>query len=362
MHNFSFCTNTHLNKKSVIFGLYCFAEHCFAKKILIMEKEIKRIGVFTSGGDAPGMNAGIRSVVRTCIYHGYEVVGIMNGYKGMIEGDFIPMDSSSVSNIIQRGGTILKTARSQEFITEEGREKAFHQLQKAGIDALIAIGGNGTFTGADKMGKEHQVPIVGMPGTIDNDLFGTDFTIGYDTALNTVIDAVDKVRDTASSHNRLFFIEVMGRDAGFIALNTGIACGAEDILIPEEKTSVDELIGILDRGFRANKNSGIIIVAEGDDSGGAINIANKVKELYDHYETRVTILGHIQRGGSPTCADRVLASRMGYEAVKALKNGYKGIMVGVVDDQIAYTPMSKAIKHHNIMNKDLMEIARVLSL
>ncbi len=327
-----------------------------------MEKEIKRVGVFTSGGDAPGMNAGIRSVVRTCIYFGYEVVGIMNGFHGMIEGDFIDMESSSVSNIIQRGGTILKTARSKEFRSEEGRKKAFYQLQKAGIDALVAIGGNGTFSGADKLAKEFQIPIIGMPGTIDNDLFGTDSTIGYDTALNTVIDAVDKIRDTASSHDRLFFIEVMGRDAGFIALNTGIACGAEDILIPEETTSVDNLIEILDRGFRANKNSGIIIVAEGDDSGGAIQIASKVNELYDHYETRVTILGHIQRGGTPTCADRVLASRMGYEAVRALKNGYKGIMIGIVDNQVAYTPMSKAIKHHNIINKDLMEIAHVLSL
>ncbi|MDD3010969.1 MAG: 6-phosphofructokinase [Bacteroidales bacterium] len=327
-----------------------------------MGKEIKRIGVFTSGGDAPGMNAGIRSVVRTAIYYGFEVVGILNGYKGMIEGDFMAMDSASVSNIIQRGGTILKTARSKEFMTEEGRERAFWQLSNAGIDALIAIGGNGTFTGADKLGKEHSIPIIGLPGTIDNDLFGTDNTIGYDTALNRVIDAVDKIRDTASSHNRLFFIEVMGRDAGFIALNTGIACGAEDILIPEEQTSIDDLIGILDRGFRQNKNSGIIIVAEGDDSGGALQIAQRVNELYDHYETRVTILGHIQRGGSPTCVDRVLASRMGYEAVKALKNGYKGIMIGIVDDQVAYTPMSKAIKHHNIMNKDLLEIARVLSL
>lgn len=327
-----------------------------------MNETIKKIGVFTSGGDAPGMNAAIRSVVRTGIYFGYEIVGINNGYKGMIEGDFVKMDSASVSNIIQRGGTILKTARCKEFTTEEGRKKAFQQLQNEGIDALVAIGGNGTFTGADKMGKEFQIPIIGVPGTIDNDLFGTDNTIGYDTALNTVISAVDKVRDTASSHNRLFFIEVMGRDAGFIALNTGIACGAEDILIPEEETSVDELIEILDRGFRQNKNSGIIIVAEGDDSGGAIQIANKVNERYDHYETRVTILGHIQRGGSPTCADRVLASRMGYESVKALNNGYKGIMVGIVDDQVSYTPLSKAIKHHNIMNKDLMEIARVLSL
>jgi len=327
-----------------------------------MDETIKKIGVFTSGGDAPGMNAAIRSVVRTGIYFGYEIIGINNGYKGMIEGDFVKMDSASVSNIIQRGGTILKTARCKEFMSEDGRKQAFEQLQKEGIDALVAIGGNGTFTGADKMGKEHQIPIIGVPGTIDNDLFGTDNTIGYDTALNTVINAVDKIRDTASSHNRLFFIEVMGRDAGFIALNTGIACGAEDILIPEEETSVDELIEILDRGFRQNKNSGIIIVAEGDDSGGAIQIANKVNERYDHYETRVTILGHIQRGGSPTCADRVLASRMGYESVKALNNGYKGIMVGIVDDQVSYTPLSKAIKHHNIMNKDLMEIARVLSL
>lgn len=327
-----------------------------------MNETIKKIGVFTSGGDAPGMNAAIRSVVRTGIYFGYEIIGINNGFKGMIDGDFTKMDSSSVSNIIQRGGTILKTARSKEFMLEEGREIAFQQLQKEGIDALIAIGGNGTFTGADKLCKEHHVPIIGVPGTIDNDLFGTDNTIGYDTALNTVIGAVDKIRDTASSHNRLFFIEVMGRDAGFIALNTGIACGAEDILIPEEETSVDELIEILDRGFRQNKNSGIIIVAEGDDSGGAIQIANKVNARYDHYETRVTILGHIQRGGSPTCVDRVLASRMGYESVKALNNGYKDIMVGIVDDQVSYTPLSKAIKHHNIMNKDLMEIARVLSL
>ena len=327
-----------------------------------MNETIKKIGVFTSGGDAPGMNAAIRSVVRTGIYFGYEIIGINNGFKGMIDGDFVQMDSASVSNIIQRGGTILKTARSKEFMSEEGRNKAFQQLQKKGIDALVAIGGNGTFTGADKLCKEHQIPIIGVPGTIDNDLFGTDNTIGYDTALNTVIGAVDKIRDTASSHNRLFFIEVMGRDAGFIALNTGIACGAEDILIPEEETSVEELIEILDRGFRQNKNSGIIIVAEGDDSGGAIQIANKVNKRYDHYETRVTILGHIQRGGSPTCADRVLASRLGYESVKALNNGYKNIMVGVVDDQVSYTPLSKAIKHHNIMNKDLMEIARILSL
>ncbi|PID93636.1 MAG: 6-phosphofructokinase [Bacteroidetes bacterium] len=327
-----------------------------------MEKKITRIGVFTSGGDSPGMNAAIRSVVRSSIYFGYKVVGIKNGYQGMIEGDFIPMDSASVSNIIQRGGTILQTARSKEFMQEEGRKKAFKQLQKANIDALVAIGGNGTFAGAETMGKEFQIPIVGIPGTIDNDLFGTDYTIGYDTALNTVIEAVDKIRDTASSHHRLFFIEVMGRDAGFIALNTGIACGAEDILIPEETTSVDELIGILDRGFRHNKNSGIIIVAEGDDSGGALKIAEKVKQRFDHYETRVTILGHIQRGGTPTCADRVLASRLGYEAVNALHNGYKGIMTGIVDDQVAHTPLSKAIKHHNFMNKDLLEIARVLSL
>ena len=323
--------------------------------------EIKKIGVLTSGGDSPGMNACIRAVVRTGIHKGLEVFGIKNGYNGLINNEIIKMESSSVSNIIQRGGTILKTARSKEFMTKEGRQKSFDNLKKYGLDAKVVIGGNGTFTGANIFINEFNFPIIGAPGTIDNDLYGTDNTIGYNTAVNTVVDAVDKIRDTADSHNRLFFIEVMGRDAGFIALRSGIAGGAEDILVPETVTYIDELVEILERGFRKNKKSGVIIVAEGDDAGGAFDVARKVKEKCSGYDTRVTILGHIQRGGSPTSFDRILASTMGYAAVNALIDGRRGEMVGVIHREIAYTPFEKAIKHHKSINRELLEMARVLS-
>ncbi|MEM6804842.1 MAG: 6-phosphofructokinase, partial [Bacteroidota bacterium] len=274
---------------------------------------MKSIGVYTSGGDAPGMNACVRAVVRTCIYHGIEVWGIRRGYEGMIESDFVKMDASSVSNIIQRGGTILKSSRSDRFRTVEGRKKAFKNLKKAGIEGMVAIGGDGTFAGARAFSSEHPIPIVGAPGTIDNDLYGTDFTIGYDTALNTAMEGIDKIRDTADSHSRIFFVEVMGRDAGFIALNSGIAAAAEAVLIPEEETIIEDIIKKLEQGRQ--KDSNIIVVAEGDDAGGAFEVAKKVEEKYD-YQTRVVVLGHIQRGGSPTCADRVLASRMGMAAVE----------------------------------------------
>ena len=322
---------------------------------------MKKIGVLTSGGDAPGMNACIRAIVRTGIYYGLKVYGIKDGYNGLIKNKFIPMGSSSVSNIIQRGGTILKTARSKKFITKEGRQKAYENIIKHGLDGLIVIGGNGTFTGADVFINEFDFPIMGAPGTIDNDLYGTDHTIGYDTAINTVVEAVDKIRDTADSHNRLFFIEVMGRDAGFIALRSGIAVGAEDILVPETVTYIDELIEILERGFRKNKKSGIIIVAEGDDAGGAFDVARKVKEKFDYLDTRVTILGHIQRGGSPSAYDRIIASTMGYAAVKALLEGRRGEMVGIINRDVAFTPFEKAIKHHKDIKRELLEMTRVLS-
>ena len=324
-------------------------------------KKIKKIGVLTSGGDAPGMNAAIRAVVRTGLYNGLEVFGIMDGYNGLINDEFIKMESGSVSNIIQRGGTILKTARSEEFMEKEGRQKAFNNLKKHDIDAMVVIGGNGTFTGAGIFINEFDFPIMGAPGTIDNDLYGTDMTIGYDTAVNTVVQAVDKIRDTATSHNRLFFVEVMGRDAGFIALRSGIAGGAEDILVPETITYIDELIEILEKGFRKNKMSGIIIVAEGDDAGGAFEVARKVKERYNHYDTRVTILGHIQRGGSPSAIDRIVASTMGHYAVNALLEGRRGEMVGIINNNIAYTPFDKAIKYNKGIKRDLLKMARILA-
>lgn len=324
-------------------------------------KTIKKIGVLTSGGDSPGMNACIRAVVRTGIYHGLKVFGIESGYNGMINGDIVPLVSSSVSNIIQRGGTILKSARSKDFMTKESRRKAYDSMQKHKIDALVVIGGNGTFTGANVFMSEFDFPIIGAPGTIDNDLYGTDMTIGFDTALNTVMSAVDKIRDTADSHSRLFFIEVMGRDAGFIALRSGIAGGAEDILVPETVTYIDELIETLEKGFRKNKRSGIIIVAEGDDAGGAFEIARKVKEKYGHYDTRVTVLGHIQRGGSPTSFDRILASTMGYEAVNALMVGRRGEMIGIINKDVVYIPFEKAIKQHKMVRGEMLKMAKILS-
>jgi len=323
--------------------------------------KIRKIGVLTSGGDSPGMNAAIMAVARTGIYNGLEVYGIFDGYNGLINNEFIKLESHSVSNIIQRGGTILRTARSMEFMKKEGREKAYSNLKSHDLDAMVVIGGNGTFTGANIFINEFDFPIMGAPGTIDNDLYGTDFTIGYDTAVNTVTKAVDKIRDTAASHNRLFFIEVMGRDAGFIALRSGIATGAEDILIPETVTYIDELIEVLEKGFRHNKKSGIIIVSEGDDAGGAFDIARKVEERCSQYDTRVSILGHIQRGGIPTANDRILASTLGYGAVMALLDGRHGEMTGIINREIAYTSFEKAIKHNKGIKKELLNIARVLS-
>jgi 6-phosphofructokinase 1 len=322
---------------------------------------MKKIAVFTSGGDSPGMNACIRAVVRTAVYHKMEVIGIMHGYDGVMKNEFIPMDAKSVANIIQRGGTILKTARSNEFMTLQGRQKAMENLTKAGIEGIVAIGGDGTFRGALEFSKICSIPVIGCPGTIDNDLIGTDFTIGYDTAINTVVEAVDKIRDTAESHDRLFFVEVMGRDAGLIALRAGIGVGAESILLPETKTDVEDLIKRLEGG-RKNKNSKIIIVAEGDEAGGAFIIAEQVKKRLPDYETRVTVLGHIQRGGNPSAMDRVNSSRMGFAAVEALLQGKKGVMIGIVNNTIEYTPFENAVKHIQELNPDLMRMVNILSL
>ena len=308
------------------------------------------------------MNACIRAVVRSGIYNNVEVWGIRHGYKGLIGGEISPMNSSSVSNIIQRGGTILKTARSEGFRTKEGREQAHNHLVKHKIDGVVAIGGDGTFTGADVFASEYSdIPFVGVPGTIDNDLFGTDFTIGYDTALNTVIEAVDKIRDTASSHDRLFIVEVMGRDGGLIALRSGIGVGAEAILIPETPTYIDNLIAKLKDGWRMNKSSSIIIVAEGDDAGGAYEVGEKIKAKYDYFDTRVSVLGHIQRGGNPSAMDRVLASRLGAAAIHALLNNEHNVMVGQRSNEIVYTPFAKAAKHHNHPSNELLMLAEVLS-
>jgi 6-phosphofructokinase 1 len=307
------------------------------------------------------MNAAIRAVVRTGIYHGLEVYGIYKGYSGLIQGLIEPMGTRSVSNIIQRGGTILKTARSEEFKTPEGRQQAYENLVRFEIDGLVVIGGDGTFTGARIFQNEYNVPMIGLPGTIDNDLYGTDYTIGFDTAVNTVIDAVDKIRDTASSHERLFIIEVMGRDAGFIALRSGIATGAEKILIPETVTYIDELIQKLETDWSNNKTSGIIIVAEGDETGGAFNVSKAIKEHFPTFDTRVTILGHVQRGGSPSAFDRVLASELGYQAVIALKDGVRGVMVGMINKDTQFTTFEKAIKMHQSINMEMLQIAEVLS-
>lgn len=323
--------------------------------------KIKNIGVFTSGGDSPGMNAAIRAVVRTALYYNLQVSGIMRGYEGMLNGEIFPMHRKSVANIIQRGGTILKTARSQDFRTPEGREKAYEQIKKHHIDALVAIGGDGTFTGANIFGQEFDVPMLGLPGTIDNDLQGTDFTIGYDTAINTVVDAVDKIRDTAESHDRVFIVEVMGRDSGLIALRSGIGTGAEAILIPETKTDLKHLLKRLEKG-RKDKSSKIIIVAEGDEAGGAFEVANVIKEKFPNYDTRLSILGHIQRGGRPSCMDRVLASRLGVAAVESLIEGRRNEMVGLVSGEISFTPFPQAIKHISEVNPNLLRIVDILSL
>ncbi len=321
---------------------------------------MKKIAVLTSGGDAPGMNAGIRAIVRTAIFHGLEVIGVKRGYDGLMDGDFIQMDYNSVSDIIHRGGTILKTSRSERFKTKEGMLQAREKTGEAGIEGLVLIGGDGTFKGAKDFSEISGIHSMGIPGTIDNDLFGTDFTIGYDTALNTVVEAVDKIRDTASSHHRLFFIEVMGRDAGFIALNSGIASGAEDILIPETKTNIDDVIKRIDLGRKKNKSSFIIIVAEGDIAGGAFEIARQVKEQYAYFDTRVTVIGHMQRGGNPSCFDRILASRLGVAATEGLIHGRKNEMAGLINNQIVFTPFSKTNKHLVDINEGLLNMAHML--
>lgn len=325
---------------------------------------IKTIGVLTSGGDAPGMNAAIRAVTRAAIYNGWAVKGILRGYEGLIHNQVKDFTTESVSGTINRGGTILRTARSKEFMTEEGRAKAYDTIKANAIDALIVIGGNGSLAGAQLFAQEYDIPVVGLPGTIDNDLYGTDTTIGYDTALNTIMDCVDKIRDTANSHNRIFFVEVMGRDAGFLAQNAAIATGAEAAIIPEDRTDVDQLATFIGRGVRKSKNSSIVLVSESkkDGTGGAQYYADRLLKEYPEYEARVTILGHLQRGGSPTAQDRILSSRLGVAAIEALKDGQRNIMIGVKDDKIVYVPINKAIHIDKPIDKELINVLNVLSI
>ena len=324
-------------------------------------KKINKIAVLTTGGDCPGLNAAIRAVVRTAVGNGIEVTGVLHGYDGLINGDFIEMKNESVSNILQRGGTILKTARSDKFKTAEGMKQAAEQLRKINTDALVVIGGDGSFRGAQKFSSMHGVPVMGIPKTIDNDIYGTDFSIGFDTAVNTVVQAVDKIRDTAASHDRLFFVEVMGRDSGMIALVSGIAVGAEAILIPETETRIDQLVKILERGWQRKKTSMIVIVAEGDEAGGAYKIAEEVKKRFNYFDTRVSVLGHMQRGGSPTSADRVLASRLGVAAVEGLIAGRQNEMAGIISNKIEYTTLEKVTENRKSIDKSMVEIARILS-
>ncbi|ALM48053.1 6-phosphofructokinase [Flavobacterium psychrophilum] len=328
-----------------------------------MSANIKKIGVLTSGGDSPGMNAAIRAVVRTCAYHNIECAGIYRGYQGMIEGDFKEMGPRSVNNIINKGGTILKSARSKEFMTPEGRVKAHENLVKNNIDALVVIGGNGSFTGALLFNQEFNFPVIGIPGTIDNDIFGTSFTLGYDTALNTVVEVIDKIRDTASSHNRLFFIEVMGRDAGHIALNTGIGAGAEEILIPEEDMGLDRLLDSLRKSKASGKSSSIVVIAEGDKIGkNAFELKDYVEENMPEYDVRVSILGHMQRGGAPSCFDRVLASRLGVKAVESLLAGESNYMAGLIKDEIVLVPLELAVKGKSQVDKELIRVSDIVSI
>lgn len=327
-----------------------------------MKYQINCIGILTSGGDAPGMNAAIRSVTRAAIYQGIKVKGIYRGYRGLISGEIREFQTQSVSNIIQQGGTILRTARSDEFMTEEGRQKAYENMKKEGIDALVVLGGDGTFTGARVFAQEFNVPIVGVPCTIDNDVCGTDYTIGYDTALNTIVEAVDKIRDTANSHERLFFVEVMGRDAGFLALNSAIASGAEAAIIPEIVTGEDQLEALIQRGFRKTKNSSIVLVAESDATGGAIGVAQRLKETHPEYDSRITILGHLQRGGTPSAQDRILASRLGAAAIDALMEEQRNVMIGINNDKVVYVPFTKAIKDDKPVDIRLMEVLKTLSV
>lgn len=323
---------------------------------------IKCIGILTSGGDAPGMNAAIRAVTRSAIYNGLQVKGIYRGYKGLITGEIKEFKTENVSNIIQLGGTILKTARCQEFRTPEGRQVAYETMKREGIDALVVIGGDGSLTGARLLAQEFDVPCIGLPGTIDNDLYGTDTTIGYDTALNTILDAVDKIRDTATSHERLFFVEVMGRDAGFLALNGAIAAGAEAAIIPEFNTEVDQLEEFINNGFRKSKSSSIVLVAESEITGGAMHYAERVKNEYPQYDVRVTILGHLQRGGRPTAHDRIIASRMGVASIQALMEGQRNVMIGIENDQIVYVPFTKAIKNDKPIDRELVSVLNELSI
>lgn len=323
--------------------------------------KIKRIGVLTSGGDAPGMNACVRAIVRTAIYYDIEVIGIVRGYAGLIDGEMVKMELNSVSNIIQRGGTILKTARSEAFKTHEGRAKAADNLHKWGIDALVAIGGDGTYRGASDLNKEYGISVIGAPGTIDNDIFGTDYTIGYDTAVNIALDAVDRIRDTAASHDRIFFIEVMGRNSGFIALDVGVAGGAESILIPETETSIDKLCSVLIGGRERGKNSSIIIVAEGDESGNSYTIAEKVKEKTG-LDYRVTVLGHIQRGGSPTARDRILASKLGSAAIEFLRDGMTNVMMGEIQGKVVPTELEVIWSNKKSIDPNLYRLVEILSI
>ncbi len=323
---------------------------------------IKCVGILTSGGDAPGMNAAIRAVTRAAIYNGLKVKGIYRGYKGLITGEIQEFKTQNVSNIIQLGGTILKTARCMEFKTPEGRQIAHETMVREGIDALVVIGGDGSLTGARFLAEEFDVPCIGLPGTIDNDLYGTDTTIGYDTALNTILDAVDKIRDTATSHERLFFVEVMGRDAGFLALNGAIAAGAEAAIIPEFNTEVDQLEEFIKNGFRKSKSSSIVLVAESEITGGAMHYAERVKNEYPQYDVRVTILGHLQRGGSPTAHDRIIASRMGVASIEALMEGQRNVMIGIENDKIVYVPFAKAIKNDKPIDRELVNVLNELSI
>ena len=324
--------------------------------------KIRCVGILTSGGDAPGMNAAIRAVTRAAIYNGLKVKGIYRGYKGLITGEIQEFKTQNVSNIIQLGGTILKTARCMEFKTPEGRQVAHETMVREGIDALIVIGGDGSLTGARLLAEEYDVPCIGLPGTIDNDLYGTDTTIGYDTALNTILDAVDKIRDTATSHERLFFVEVMGRDAGFLALNGAIAAGAEAAIIPEFNTEVDQLEEFIKNGFRKSKSSSIVLVAESEITGGAMHYAERVKNEYPQYDVRVTILGHLQRGGRPTAHDRIIASRMGVASIQALMEGQRNVMIGIENDKIVYVPFAKAIKNDKPVKRDLVNVLKELSI
>ena len=323
---------------------------------------MKKIGVYTSGGDAPGMNACVRAVVRTAIFNGLAVKGIKRGYEGMISNDIIDLDRQSVANIIQRGGTFLKTARSQAFMTKEGRKIAYDNIKKHGIDALVCVGGNGSYTGAKIFHEEYGVTCIGLPGTIDNDLYGTDFTIGYDTAINTALDAIDKIRDTAHSHERVFIVEVMGRNSGFIALDVAIAGGAEGALIPEDRGDWDKVLNHFNNPKRRKKSFSIIVVAEGDEQGGALILEKKLTSMYPDLKIRSTILGHVQRGGSPSARDRILASRLGSEAINALLEGQRSVTVGIVCDKVVYTPFEQAIEGKKTVSESLIKLAEILSI